>query len=410
MVEIDFTYAVVGTAPGDDDLLVTTPNGADSGTLTWLDDGTVITLLNMNNMDGFSFRFGDEDDDNGHDGFPGLSGWGWLMYDTGPTPGAIDWKFTAHDVCDPELPATGACCLGDDGDGGDDECVVVDKQTCHDLGGTYQGDMTTCEGDDDDCDDDLLLVVDDDGDLTGQEQARKTMFESWGYTVSLIRSDRSQSTYDTALSSADVVYVSEQVDPAHVNMKLRETPVGVVNEEAQLADELGASSSAFVAQTQSLLVVDATHAITEPFAPGALAIFDAPQAGALLAGSLAGGLDVLGAGDGGPCLAVIETGGALSGGGTAPGRRVQLPWGGASFDIDGLTADGRTIMRRAVDWAADGADATVPGDLNGDDVVNFNDLLILLASWGPCNACAADFDESGAVDFQDLLLLLFNFQ
>jgi hypothetical protein len=181
MVEIDFTYAVVGTAPGDDDLLVTTPNGADSGTLTWLDDGTVFTLLNMNNSDGFSFRFGDEDDDAGHRDFPGLSGWGWMMYDTGPTPGALDWLFTAPDICEPVLPATGACCLGDDGDGGD--CVVVDKQTCHDLGGTYQGDGTTCEDDDDDCDDDDHLTGDVTGDGIADFEDLVRVLNAWGTCV-----------------------------------------------------------------------------------------------------------------------------------------------------------------------------------------------------------------------------------
>ena len=52
------------------------------------------------------------------------------------------------------------------------------------------------------------------------------------------------------------------------------------------------------------------------------------------------------------------------------------------------------------------------GDLNDDGVVDFSDLLILLAVWGPCpsppDACDADLDESGATDFNDLLILLSN--
>ena len=54
-----------------------------------------------------------------------------------------------------------------------------------------------------------------------------------------------------------------------------------------------------------------------------------------------------------PALGVIEVGGELSGGGTAAGRRVQLPWGDSDFDISALNAEGRSIMKRAIEWAAD---------------------------------------------------------
>ena len=48
----------------------------------------------------------------------------------------------------------------------------------------------------------------------------------------------------------------------------------------------------------------------------------------------------------------------------------------------------------------------VTGDFNGDGVVNFNDLLILLAAWGPCTGCPEDLNSNGDVDFSDLLVLL----
>lgn len=49
------------------------------------------------------------------------------------------------------------------------------------------------------------------------------------------------------------------------------------------------------------------------------------------------------------------------------------------------------------------------GDLNGDGIVNVNDLLILLAAWGECPpSCPADLNGDGFVDVADLLLLLGN--
>jgi hypothetical protein len=52
--------------------------------------------------------------------------------------------------------------------------------------------------------------------------------------------------------------------------------------------------------------------------------------------------------------------------------------------------------------------ASCTGDLDGNGIVDFADLLILLSAWGNCpdDTCPADLDESGAVDFSDLLILL----
>ncbi len=108
LIDVDFTYNMnVGTAPGDDDLLVTA-NMQNTGTVELVSGfsdyagETVFDLVDKSNGD-FSFRFGDKDDDNGHRGFAGISGWGWLNH--APSDGsfgniqnhlkASDWLFTA---------------------------------------------------------------------------------------------------------------------------------------------------------------------------------------------------------------------------------------------------------------------------------------------------------------------------
>lgn len=53
----------------------------------------------------------------------------------------------------------------------------------------------------------------------------------------------------------------------------------------------------------------------------------------------------------------------------------------------------------------------IPGDLNGDLVVNTSDLLIMFSNWGPCvdcNACPADLDDDCKVGTGDLLILFSN--
>ena len=106
LVVFDFVYGSVGMAPGDDDLLVTTPNFTDTGSITWLATGETFGLWNRNNDEGFSFRMGNEDDDLGHRGFPGISGWGWLDHTTpGGQRSPSDWIFTAEQLPGPPVLA-----------------------------------------------------------------------------------------------------------------------------------------------------------------------------------------------------------------------------------------------------------------------------------------------------------------
>jgi hypothetical protein len=51
----------------------------------------------------------------------------------------------------------------------------------------------------------------------------------------------------------------------------------------------------------------------------------------------------------------------------------------------------------------------VPGDATGDGAVDLDDVLAVLATWGPCFGCPADLDASGVVDLEDLLLVLASF-
>jgi hypothetical protein len=42
------------------------------------------------------------------------------------------------------------------------------------------------------------------------------------------------------------------------------------------------------------------------------------------------------------------------------GRRVMLPFGGNEFDVNSLTTDGKTLVRRALEWAVGSGDGGVP--------------------------------------------------
>lgn len=52
-------------------------------------------------------------------------------------------------------------------------------------------------------------------------------------------------------------------------------------------------------------------------------------------------------------------------------------------------------------------------DMNGDDLVNTSDLLLLFSNWGPCDcnetgSCLADFNDDGTTNTSDLLILFAN--
>jgi hypothetical protein len=47
-----------------------------------------------------------------------------------------------------------------------------------------------------------------------------------------------------------------------------------------------------------------------------------------------------------------------------------------------------------------------PADINGDDIVNVADLLVLINAWGPCALCPADITGDGNVNVADLLALI----
>lgn len=110
---LDFTYNVgVGLAPGDDDLRAATANHSNFGSITVpASAGGQTIALTDEAMGGYSFRLGDEDNDLGHRGFSGLSGWGWMStVSPNGVPNAhiasTDWIFTA--TYEIPTPATAA--------------------------------------------------------------------------------------------------------------------------------------------------------------------------------------------------------------------------------------------------------------------------------------------------------------
>lgn len=82
----------------------------------------------------------------------------------------------------------------------------------------------------------------------------------------------------------------------------------------------------------------------------------------------------------------------------ATGMKVDVNFGeeyiaGLTFDPSGLTLAVAVMP-------------VCPADVDGSGVIDFADLLSVLAAWGPCDGCPQDVDTSGVVGFDDVLAVL----
>jgi uncharacterized protein (TIGR03382 family) len=108
---VDFLFNVgVVQVPGDDDLgVLQSASHQNHGTIT-SPTNDVIALVDEAMDFPYGFRLGDEDNDQGHRGFAGISGWGWLTHgpDVNAHVASSDWLFTATLV---PTPGTSALAL-----------------------------------------------------------------------------------------------------------------------------------------------------------------------------------------------------------------------------------------------------------------------------------------------------------
>ena len=212
---------------------------------------------------------------------------------------------------------------------------------------------------------------------TAQENQKITKIQLWGYTVNTIHESLSQREFDEAVADANVAYISLDVDETVLNTKLRSAPIGIVIEK--MMSHFGISDGWLLRFNVEIDIIDNSHYITSPFSTGLLTYLSSTQPVTELSWGLSPGLTTLGkVHDVGskwePALVVIDIGGELQGGGTAAGRRVQLPWGDTGFSFTALNADGMTIMQRAIEWAAaeegSGGGEPSPGEGNYRDDFN----------------------------------------
>ena len=226
---------------------------------------------------------------------------------------------------------------------------------------------------------------------TTSEISRINLIESWGYNVSLIHEEQSQSEFNAAVADANVAYVPLTITDTYLDTKLKSAPLGIVIEKAMT--QFGIAELWSPKPRDEIDIIDNSHYITSVFSTGLLTYVSSTQSVAVMIYGQAPGLITLAnINDVGikwiPSLVVMDIGSELSGGDSAAGRRVQLPWGDTTFDFTSLNNDGQTIMQRSIEWAAavrgsSGSDGegTYRDDFNSSSYSGNNGTLVWIGDW-----------------------------
>jgi hypothetical protein len=213
----------------------------------------------------------------------------------------------------------------------------------------------------------VLMVVANPESLTALEQSRKTLIESWGWTVALINTASSAGEFTTAMEAAHVVYVPEDGGNASLAAKLLSTTLGIVVEDGDLYAGLGLSSGQSNSTGAVIRIVDTSHYITSPFSIGDMTIAGTGGRVEYPTGTLPAGLRPLAWWPGSELRVVgaLEAGKLLRDGSNAAGRRVVAPFAG--INAADMTDDGKALLKRMLEWT--GQSAMV------------NDTIIPITNW-----------------------------
>ncbi len=261
----------------------------------------------------------------------------------------------------------------------------------------------------------VLMVVPNPASLAADDLARQTLLQSWNMTVTLIDDSSSQSALSTAYANADVVYVSQNATDSTLGGNLLSAPIGVVTEQiSSVVTNMGLAQSVQTNTQSQIDIQDNTHYITSTFDAGLLSITSSDQSLSSL-GVVPGDMTALAhhASNNSIALGVMNAGQTLNTGVNTPARRVVLPWGSSSFSPDSLTAEGKTLLERALIWSGDspiitnsnlGLAVTESVELEDDGIIDsFNSTLGAYggANVGPEAIISTNSTGSGDIEIKD---------
>jgi len=105
----------------------------------------------------------------------------------------------------------------------------------------------------------LMVIGDSPASPSAGDAVLRDRFEEWGYSVSFIQDDDSETNFDSGIAINDAAFISASVDSGNVGSKLANAVIGVVNAKGDLNDEMGIASAAAWPIGDQIDVVDVSQ-------------------------------------------------------------------------------------------------------------------------------------------------------
>lgn len=191
---------------------------------------------------------------------------------------------------------------------------------------------------------------------------RIARMKEMGFEVQEVLRSASDSEIADALSVAEVVYISGELNAGEINKQIYYSTLGVVNESKDAGDEFGFFKDTNDVDGTSLRVVTHDHVITSSLTTDNVTIATDKVKRLRVKDEYAPDLQALAteSEEDYPSLLALNAGAAMYGSGTTPGRRVQLPFGFGGMDPTRLTSDAWMVVTDAIRWAAGAGDDGKP--------------------------------------------------
>lgn len=207
------------------------------------------------------------------------------------------------------------------------------------------------------------------------DRKRIELFESWGYDVTYVLPTEPWANLSALIDQTQLIFVSAECDGAALPNSFYDSSKGIAFERAYQYDDAHLASTPATTYDTGIRVRTPNHYVMSGYSNAQFVpIVSSTSAFYYFTGVGSGVVNVMGpSGHSEPAMMSISPGSRLSNGANAQGRRILMPWGFPGLNIDNLTTDGRTIMRRCLEWAGGaGSDPNSPEQTFGNTAVYMN--------------------------------------
>jgi hypothetical protein len=215
--------------------------------------------------------------------------------------------------------------------------------------------------------------------------------------VTFVLPNEPWSNLSSLVDQSQLVFVSAEADTNNLNSTIYDTTKGIVVERAYQYDDAHFATSASAVTGTSLRVRRHSHYIMTGYTDNQLVPVLTGSSTLYIFSNLGSDVkNLMGTTTSTTSMMSLAAGDRMSNGSDSNGRRVLIPWGFPGLNYNNLTADGRAITRRALEWAAGaGSDPNDPYQTFGNTSVFVN---LMTPGAGKSIATKVTLPEKGKIE------------